>query len=396
MYQYFLLTVLLSSASVKASETQQLQQKKHFVYHPGYNISFFGLEKLHPFDTCKYSKIASQLVDENVVRFWHDFHRPQEVSQKNLALVHTQGYLQNLHDEPSKLFSIISGAASQNIPLHRAPNWLVDWIALKPMRLATQGTVDAMELALKNEWAINLSGGYHHAKYGGGHPSGFCVYNDAALAAYIAIRDHNIGSILVVDLDAHQGNGNEDIFARDFFKGKVTVFDMYNANAYPIEEEERVRITKHKDWTGIPSQDMNDAQYLAALRQNLASVIEKCKPGLIIYNAGTDVYEKDPLGRMNITAQGIKDRDIFVFETAKKCKIPIVMMLSGGYTSESAQIIASSIREIFLKMYNAEKLAIPPLSKIIKGYIPFKTIMVGTICILLYMRGRLLNAFNFS
>lgn len=397
MFRHFLLIVLFFSSSVKSALKLQLEKKKHFVYHPGYDISFLGLEKLHPFDTCKYSKIASQLVDENVVESWQDFHQPKEVNPAYLTdRIHAGKYIAKLNCQTSKRFSVISGAASQDIPLHWVPNWLIDWIALKPMRLATQGTVEAMELALKNQWAINLSGGYHHAKYQGGHPGGFCVYNDAALAAHEAITKHGLKKILIVDLDAHQGNGNEDIFTRGIFKGKVTVLDMYNAQAYPTEEKERKRITQNQQWYSIPAEGMNDKEYLSLLEKTLYEAIFSCYPDLIIYNAGTDIYEKDPLGKMKITAQGIKNRDKYVFEQAKKYKIPIVMMLSGGYTAESAKIIASSIREIFLAMSGDDKLAVPPMSKIIKRLIPFKTIFFSMVCILLYMRNNLLSRFNLS
>lgn len=72
--------------------------------------------------------------------------------------------------------------------------------------------------------------------------------------------------------------------------------------------------------------------------------IEKEKPGLIVYNAGTDVYLADPLGKLSVSEQGIIDRDNFVLDKAMENKIPVLMVLSGGYYRKSGEIIAKSIK----------------------------------------------------
>src|SRR5688572_249803 len=178
---------------------------KHIVYSPNYDITFFGLEKIHPFDSSKYGKVAQALV-KNKILHKQDCHEPKEISDQDLLLVHTKQYLDNIYNNASATF-----AKSSEVPVFSyIPNFLIRWKALYPMRLATGGTVAAMELALQNKWAINLSGGYHHAK--SNDCGGFCIYNDAAIAAYKAITEYNINKILVIDLDAHQGNGNEEIF----------------------------------------------------------------------------------------------------------------------------------------------------------------------------------------
>ena len=72
------------------------------------------------------------------------------------------------------------------------------------MLLGTQGTIDATMIALKKKWAINLSGGYHHAKRT--HGSGFCIYPDIIMALKQA-KKLGIKKPIILDLDAHQGNG---------------------------------------------------------------------------------------------------------------------------------------------------------------------------------------------
>jgi histone deacetylase 11 len=222
---------------------------------------------------------------------------------------------------------------------------------------ATGGTVEATKLAIKNGWAINLSGGYHHAKQDDCYSGGFCIYNDAAVAAYIAITDYQINKILVVDLDAHQGNGNEAIFGKHAkFKNIVDVFDIYGSNIYPDVPAERYIIENQKTWYNYPihTSKANDDSYLLLLK-NLSHAIKTTDPKLIIYNAGTDIYETDPLGCMHVTKEGIIKRDAYVFNLAKDNNIPIVMMLSGGYTTASAEIISDSIKNIMTNIMNVKK-----------------------------------------
>lgn len=349
------LAFTLHTSNIHSMEKVEQHNKKHLVYHPGYDITFFGIERVHPFDSAKYSKIAQFLVEEQTLNV-KDFHTPQEITDEDLAKVHTQDYLKNLHHCASAMFAKASGIT----PLALLPNMLIRWRALYPMRLATGGTVEAMELALQNGWAINLSGGYHHAK--SNDCDGFCVYADAPLAAYKAIEEHSIAKILVIDLDAHQGNGNEDIFSKmECFKNKVDVFDVYGKNNYPGFSEHI--LMDNKSWYNHPVElpnvknnwhHINDTEYLKILTDHLPTAIEKSKPGLIIYNAGSDIYEKDRLGSLGVTEDGIVTRDEYVFRLARDKKIPIMMMLSGGYTEESAEITSESIKNIITERKNAD------------------------------------------
>lgn len=339
MKKTLLLFTITISSYIQTMDTPQ-KKTKHIVYHPGYDITFLGLEKIHPFDSAKYSKVANALVASKILTN-QDFHQPKEISDQDLLLVHTPEYIKNTHNCASAVFTKAS-----EVPLFFVPNIVTRWKTLYPMRLATGGTVEATKLALQNKWAINLSGGYHHAKTD--DCSGFCIYNDAAIAAHKAITEDHIEKILVIDLDAHQGNGNEAIFgAQETFKNKVDVFDIYGNNNYPNYTERRF-IKDQKTWYNHPimTHMASNENYTNILKQNLPAAIEKTKPQLIIYNAGTDVYEKDPLGRMGVTKEGIINRDAYVFQLAKDNNIPIVMVLSGGYTAESAHIITDSIKNI--------------------------------------------------
>jgi len=178
-------------------------------------------------------------------------------------------------------------------------------------------------MALEKGWAINIGGGFHHAcTYKG---EGFCIYPDITFIVHFLRKWHNKQRIMIVDLDAHQGNGH----GRDFLVDKdVCIVDAYNPYIYPgdIAAEQGIN-------TRIPVTSYDDDQsYLSKLKAELPIVIETFKPDLIIYNAGTDCLINDPLGALNISPQGILDRDELMFHYALVTyKVPIVMLMSGGY-----------------------------------------------------------------
>ena len=306
------------------SKKQFIPEKKHnaqklpLVYHNDYNIGFFGLENLHPFDSKKYGKIYKYLIDKVGIDK-NQFHKPEEVTDEQLKKVHSQAYLKTLHDSASKTFAQIS-----EVPLLRfLPNFITRKKALRPMRLATGGTLKATELAFKHGWAINLSGGYHHAKRDKG--GGFSAYADIPLAAYNVFEKDPNAKIMIVDLDAHQGNGHEAILGPD---KRVTIFDVYNGTIYP--QDHQVKRYIRFDYPVEPH--IQDNAYLKIISEKLPEAIDVVKPDLIIYIAGTDIFEKDPLGQMGISKDGIKKRDEFVFNQALSKKIPIVMVLLDSQT----------------------------------------------------------------
>jgi histone deacetylase 11 len=306
------------------------------VYSRHYNISFFGFERLHPFDSRKYGRAWRALRQHfgSALRQYHV--KPTgPASLDELLLVHTQAYLQQLGD-PKYV------ARALELPLvSRLPSWIIDYAVLRPMRWATRGTIVAAEEALKNGVAINLSGGYHHAKPNQGE--GFSIYADAGIAV-ASIRSRGLVSdsarIVYIDTDAHQGNGVCHTFMND---QRVFIFDMFNWLIYPAYD---VNARKRIDCEVPVTSDITNAEYLDELEKRLPGFLDSvCNSpvGLAIYNAGTDVIEKDPLGGLNISAETILRRDLFVVDALRKRGIPTVMVCSGGYTQQSFRLIADSV-----------------------------------------------------
>lgn len=93
----------------------------------------------------------------------------------------------------------------------------------------------------------------------------------------------------------------------------------------------------------------SDEVYLRKVGGSLERSINQFRPEFLIYNAGTDCLINDPLGCLGISSQGIIDRDELVFEHCLRQKIPVVMLMSGGYQQSNAQIIADSIENLLTK-----------------------------------------------
>ncbi|XP_008319195.1 histone deacetylase 11 [Cynoglossus semilaevis] len=323
------------------------------VYHPDYNITFMGLEKLHPFDAGKWGKVINFLkeeqflTDDNIVE-------AREAAEEDLLIVHTKRYLNRLK------WSFVVATITEIPPLLFLPNFLVQRKVLRPLRTQTGGTIMAGKLAVERGWAINVGGGFHHCSSDRG--GGFCAYADITLAIkFLFERVEGISRATIIDLDAHQGNGHE----RDFMEDRrVFIMDMYNRYIYPRDGYAKQAINRkvELDW------GTEDSEYLQKVELHSEGALNEIRPDIIIYNAGTDILDGDPLGGLSISPQGIVKRDELVFRAAKRRNIPILMVTSGGYQKKTARIIADSILNLHRQgMIEAESLEGEVSSSLVTG-----------------------------
>ncbi|KEH39940.1 histone deacetylase superfamily protein [Medicago truncatula] len=206
--------------------------KVPLIYSDSYDISFLGIEKLHPFDSSKWGRICKFLISFGVL----DKNRivePLEASKDDLLVVHSESYLNSLK-ESSNVAKIIEVP-----PVALFPNCLVQRKVLFPFRKQVGGTILAAKLAKERGWAINVGGGFHHCSAENG--GGFCAYADISLCIHFAFVQLNISRVIIIDLDAHQGNGHEMDFADD---NRVYILDMYNPGIYPLDHEARSYINQ--------------------------------------------------------------------------------------------------------------------------------------------------------
>ncbi len=236
-----------------------------------------------------------------------------------LALAHDPGYIADV------LAGTLSPARQREIGFEWTP-------ALAARAVHSVGaTIAAARVALQDDRdggvAASLGGGTHHANASQG--SGYCVFNDVAVAARLMQaerhRTHRASlQVLVVDLDVHQGNGTAAIFADD---DSVFTFSMHGERNFPF------RKSPGDLDVGLPD-GCTDAAYLAALRPALAQVWARMAarpPGLVFYVAGADPHEGDRLGRLKLTLAGLAQRDEIVLGALRERGIPVVVLMAGGY-----------------------------------------------------------------
>jgi histone deacetylase 11 len=300
------------------------------IYSSRYNITAFGLERLHPFDSRKYRRIHDWLIRQGL-RGPGDFVAPRPCTHTDLLRVHTPEYLRSLRDR-RVLARILE------VPVVRfLPACLVSWRVLRPMRWATGGTVLACRLAVEKGLAVNLGGGYHHAAPDRG--GGFCAYADVPLALSTLQREGRISSALVVDTDAHQGDGTADAIRPWPW---AHLLDLFEADLFPwpkVDEDVPVPLLAAT----------NGVEYLDALSEHLPGALERYRPALVVYNAGSDVLWSDPLSRLFLTADEMAERDLYVVSTVRERGVPLAMVLSGGYGSASWEAHARSLEGILTR-----------------------------------------------
>jgi acetoin utilization deacetylase AcuC-like enzyme len=180
------------------------------------------------------------------------------------------------------------------------------------------GTLSATQEALTCGWSGTLAGGTHHAFRAEG--SGFCVFNDIAVAIAWLRVERGVRRVAVVDLDVHQGDGTAEIFRDD---PDVLTLSVHCRNNFPLRKQ-KSRIDVEMD-AGV-----EDAAYLQRLNEGLPMVLQ-FKPEIIFYQSGVDGLAEDRLGKLALTQAGLENRDRQVMEMAQAANVPLVITLGGGY-----------------------------------------------------------------
>ena len=275
------------------------------IWSPAYEVELGP----HVFVTAKYRLARERLIADRTLTEG-DFVPPIAASRDELARAHTDDFLSKVEtDSPS-----FGERARLEVPLTEELR--------KAMALSCGGTLLTARSALEDGVAVHLGGGFHHAY--AGHGEGFCLYNDVAVAVRALRAEDVVERVAVVDLDVHHGNGTAAIFAED---DDVLTFSMHQQNNYPS-----LKPPSDLD-VGLPD-GMEDADYLDLLDRALGDVLGEPAPELIVYLAGADPYEHDQLGGLTLTLGGLRRRDRMVLERAGERRIPIAVLMAGGYAYE--------------------------------------------------------------
>ena len=286
------------------------------------------LPEKHRFPMAKYQRLRQAVVEQGLVAP-EDLRVPPPASDDQILTAHDSDYLEQVK----------AGTVPPREWRRVGFPWSPELV--ERSRRSAGGTLAACRTALSEGVAVNLAGGTHHAFADRGE--GFCVFNDAAIAARVLLAEGAVQRVLVVDTDVHQGNGTAAIFRDD---PRVFTFSMHGRRNYPFHKE--------PSDLDIPLEDdTSDAEYLEALEMGLARALPLAGPDLVIYVSGADPYAGDKLGRLALTPEGLRARDRRVLGECQAAGLPIAVTMAGGYAPEINDIVAihlatvETARELF-------------------------------------------------
>ena len=200
--------------------------------------------------------------------------------------------------------------------------------------IVPDGTWLAAMLALRHGFAANTAGGSHHALADTG--AGYCVFNDLAVTAVRLIETQAVERILVVDCDVHQGDGTAALLA-----GRPGIA------TYSIHAEKNFPARKARSTLDVALPDgVDDARYLATLKETLVPLLDDFRPTLILYQAGVDPFAGDRLGRLSLTLEGLVQRERLIADLAIARGIPLASTVGGGYGDDALAIAERHVTAI--------------------------------------------------
>jgi acetoin utilization deacetylase AcuC-like enzyme len=298
----------------------------------------------HVFPAEKYRRIRDRLIATSVAEP-KDFLEPQSATDQDILLVHKPEYVHKLK------IGTLSPREEMEMEIPYSHE------LVKAFWLAAGGSILAARQCLTDKVCVSIGGGFHHAFPD--HGEGFCMIHDVAVAIRRLQRDGTIRTAMTVDCDVHHGNGTAAIFSstsmagahtesaplpsvststigyasrqsairgkmRGAHAGDVFTISLHQHNNYPAYKPPSSIDVDLPDGTG-------DDDYLAWLDNALSSGLRQFEPDLICYIAGADPYKEDQLGGLNLTIEGLKQRDELVFRVARARDIPIMVTYAGGY-----------------------------------------------------------------
>jgi acetoin utilization deacetylase AcuC-like enzyme len=277
----------------------------------------------HVFPIRKFELVKDILLEEKTL-LPEEIVSPEPAKVEDLHLVHTEDYISRLVD------GTLTAKEIRKLGLPWSES------LVRRSFHAINGTILATKEALKTGISSNLAGGTHHAFPDRGE--GFCVLNDVAVAIRVLQRDKLAERFLIIDCDVHQGNGTAFIFKDE---AEIFTFSMHGAKNFPLHKEVSSLDIELADNT-------SDVEYLETLSEALQRIFLH-QPDIVFYLGGADPFEKDKLGRLSLSKEGLMKRDEMVLEYAKNQDVPIVTTMSGGYAEnieDTVDIHANTIRAV--------------------------------------------------
>jgi len=236
-----------------------------------------------------------------------DVIEPGVIDDQDLLRVHSSAYVQSIrtghYNDATKLRLGLPWSAQLSERSHRA----------------TAGTLRAAHAAMQDGIAANLAGGTHHAFPDRGE--GFCVFNDVAVAIRSLQASEPWYRFMVIDLDAHQGNGTHFIFRSD---PNVFTYSVHVGRNYPSKKEPGTLDVELTRYAGAD-------EYFTRVRDTLPRALGEFEPDLVFYIAGADVHEDDQFGQMKLSTADMRERDRYTIDLCRDARVPTTVVYGGGY-----------------------------------------------------------------
>jgi acetoin utilization deacetylase AcuC-like enzyme len=287
------------------------------VYREEYDLQLGS----HVFPSQKYRLVREALIAENIASP-EEFLKPDPATDADILRVHTTDYIHRIKS------GTLSASEQMILEIPAGPE------TVRAFWLAAGGSILACQLAVKDSFAANIGGGFHHAY--SGHGEGFCMINDVAIAIRRLQADGTISKAMVVDTDVHHGNGTAAIFAMD---ETVFTLSIHQERNYPSPKPPS-NIDLH-----LPDR-IGDDEYLNILGEGMFRAFEEFQPDIIFYVGGADPYREDQLGGLSLTIDGLRERDRMVFQHARRQNVPVAITLAGGYARHVADTVRIHVNTI--------------------------------------------------
>lgn len=272
------------------------------VYHPRYDLNLGA----HVFPSQKFRLLYELLLRESIAGP-EDILQPERARDEDLLRVHSAEWISKLKH------GTLTASDIMKLEIPYSPE------LAEAVWLAAGGTILAGQQALRDGFASNLSGGFHHAY--ASHGEGFCAIHDVAVAIRRLQDDRAVRKAMVVDTDVHHGNGTAHIFRED---PSVFTLSIHQQNNYPA----------HKPPSNLDldlDDGVEDEEYLSLLLPAVEKALDQFQPDILFYVGGADPFCEDQLGGLRLSKNGLKARDKGVFTLARRCDVPVVTTLAGGY-----------------------------------------------------------------
>ena len=272
----------------------------------------------HRFPMAKYALLRERLVATGLLAEEQLVPAPQ-IDRDSLVAVHAADYVDAF------MGGTLDAAAVRRLGFPWSPELVARSLA------SVGGTWAATRAALEDGLAGHLAGGTHHAYREFG--SGFCAFNDLAVAARWALDEAGLERVLIFDVDVHQGDGTAALFERD---ERVFTCSLHGAKNFPAR--------KQVSDLDVPlADDTGDEEFLEAMERALEQSLERSDPQLVLFQAGVDALASDRLGRLALTHAGLYERDRRMLARVRSAGLPAVLTLGGGYGEPIEETLAANL-----------------------------------------------------